>query len=297
MTAPVLLFTYNRPEETRQTLAALQKNVGAEATELFVFSDAPVNTDAESGVRQVRDLLRTVTGFRSVTVVEQERNLGLADSVIGGVTKLFREYESLIVLEDDLLTAPNFLPFMNSALWLYRDCPEVWSVSGFSFPLNYPAAYIYDAAFGVRASSWGWATWRERWKKVDWNLSDYEEFLTDIVAKRRFLQGGSDMCRMLQRQKTGRIDSWAIRFCYAQFRNQAYDVFPRVSKVCSIGFGRDATNTGGMGGRFATVLDDGLQTDFSFPEKIKVDDMLLRQFRRRFSFPVRLKYKLLRCFR
>ncbi|ETK02929.1 hypothetical protein N425_01640, partial [Tannerella sp. oral taxon BU063 isolate Cell 2] len=129
--APIVLFTYNRPVHTRQTIDALLKNEYASESDLIIFSDAPKNCVAEDGVRQTRAYLREITGFRSIKLIERAENMGLAANIIDGVTQVVNEYGRIIVLEDDLLTSPFFLKYMNEALSMYEDANEVISVHGY----------------------------------------------------------------------------------------------------------------------------------------------------------------------
>jgi hypothetical protein len=291
--APILLFTYNRLFETKKTLEALQDNIGALDSDLTIFSDSAKDTDSIESVTLVREYLKAVTGFKSVTIIERPENFGLAKSIITGVSEVIKKYNRVIVVEDDLLTSKNFLSYMNQALGFYENNPSVWSISGFSFPITFSDDYNNDIAFGVRASSWGWATWVGQWEKVDWDVLDYDDFILDKNAQRKFKEGGSDLCKMLSDQVQGKINSWAIRFCYAQFRHKSVDVYPRVSKVQNIGFSEGASHTKGMGSRFTTIIDNSDTTDFTFSSNISVDSSILAQFRKPFSIITRLKYKLL----
>jgi len=279
-----------------QTIEALRDNYLADRSDLYIFSDAPKNVNAKVAVESVRAYIRNVTGFKSVTIIERPENYGLARSIITGVTEIMDRFGKVIVLEDDLLTATNFIEFMNQSLNKYEDNQKVWSISGFSFNLRYRDDYSFDGVFGIRASSWGWATWRDRWNKVDWQVADYQEFKSNTKSQRVFNKGGSDLSGMLNDQMNGRINSWAIRFCYAQFKNNGYDFFPVKSKVKSIGFGGDATNTRGMGSRFETTLDESAKRRFLFPDRAIVEPYILRQFRKRFSIITRIKYKILKMF-
>jgi hypothetical protein len=290
---PVCLFTYNRLSETKKTIEALQQNFLSFETDIFIFSDAAKNMSTNNSVDEVRAYLKSITGFKSITLIKRETNFGLAKSIIEGVSQVLNKFDAVIVLEDDLITSKNFLNYMNSALSFYSDNDKIWSVSGFSFPINYPKSYQYDAAFGVRASSWGWATWKNRWDKVDWAVSDFNYFKKDKIAQKAFNQGGSDMCKMLDDQMSGKINSWAIRFCYAQFKHNAVDVYPTLSKVLNEGFNGDATHIQDMDKRFDTVLDNSEQVDFTFSKKISIDNYLFIKLRKPFAIAVRLKYKLL----
>jgi GT2 family glycosyltransferase len=284
-------------EETKKTVKALQKNFLASETDIYIFSDYGKNTETIAMVIEVRKYINNVSGFKSVTVIERDENYGLAKSIITGVSQIINEFGTVIVLEDDLITSKNFLTYMNQGLNLYQENLKVWSISGFSFPIYYPDSYEYDASFGVRASSWGWATWKDRWDKVDWEVSDYDLFLADKIAKKGFNKGGSDLCKMLNDQMTGKINSWAIRFSYSQFKNKSYDVFPKISKIKNVGFSEDATHTASMDKRFDTKLDETTNEVFKFPVNVSIEESTLKQFQRPFSIATRIKYKLLGFFK
>jgi glycosyltransferase involved in cell wall biosynthesis len=233
--APIALFVYNRPEHLRRTVESLRANKIAQRSDLFVFADGAKNESVASAVGAVRKFIRTIEGFKSVTLTERDRNFGLAASVITGVTQLVEQFGRVIAVEDDLLTAPDFLNFMNCALERYRDEGRMFSVSGFNFAVNTPGDYPYDVFCSCRCSSWGWGTWKDRWEKTDWSVSDFGEFRSDKVQQRSFNRGGEDLSRMLALQMAGKIDSWAIRWAYAHFTHNAAALLPVVSRVYNIG--------------------------------------------------------------
>jgi hypothetical protein len=291
--SPVCLFTYNRPYETIKTLEALQKNHLAPRSELFVFSDGPKNEKAAPAVEKVRGHIRGISGFKSVTLFESDMNKGLANSIISGVTKVIDLYGSVIVLEDDLVTSPNFLDFMNSALAFYADNGKIFSISGYTLDLPSLRNNPGDSYVAYRASSWGWGTWKDRWDAVDWKVKDYDRFKYDLSQQIRFMRGGSDMPLMLWKQMNGRIDSWAIRWCFDQFKKDLLTVFPVRSKVINTGTGENATHTKN-GARFETTLDNSGRRDFVFDKDPKTDPGLIREFRDKFSVINRLKERLIR---
>ena len=127
--APIALFVYNRPRHTRSTLQALRANALASQSDLFVFSDAARKPEAAAGVEEVRQLLRSIDGFKSVAVVERTSNLGLAASITEGLNELCGRYGRAIVLEDDLATSPHFLDYMNAALERYEPEDRVMQIS------------------------------------------------------------------------------------------------------------------------------------------------------------------------
>ncbi len=235
MLAPVIVFVYNRPYHTKKTMEALKKNTLAKDTLLYIFSDAAKNEKSKAQVEEVRKYIKTIKGFKEVVIKEAPYNRGLANSVINGVNKILDKHGKVIVLEDDLITSNNFLEFMNDALESYRNRRDIWSISGFSPAISIPKHYEENVYLSNRSSSWGWATWRDRWEKIDWEVEDYNEFKKNIKLQKRFNRGGNDLSDLLMNQKNGLIDSWAIRWCYSQFKDESYSVFPIKSKIKNIG--------------------------------------------------------------
>lgn len=289
--APICLFAYNRLSETKQTVEALKKNYLALESELFIFSDGPKDEAGANKINEVRKYLKTISGFKKITIYESPKNKGLANSIISGVRQIINQYGKVIVLEDDLITSSNFLDFMNQALDFYNGHPKIHSVSGYSLNLPSLKNHHKDYYFGYRASSWGWGTWKEKWESIDWKVKEYKKFRRNPLKQIQFMRGGSDMPRMLKSQMTGRIDSWAIRWCFDQFLKDQFTVFPSTSKVVSIGFGANATHTKRTK-RFDTIIDEGKQRQFAFNVDFIPDRLILKEFRAKFSIWSRLKDKI-----
>lgn len=241
--APIVLFTFNRLDHTQKTIEALRKNILAEESELFIFSDGARNSEEEIKVNKVRKYLEGIDGFKKVNIIKSEKNKGLAKSVINGVTDIINKYEKVIVLEDDLVTSKYFLKYMNEALTIFKERADIWSISGYGPNINIPTDYKEDIYITKRGSSWGWATWKDRWELVDWEVSDYNSFKRDKNMIREFNLSGKDLAPMLDDQISRRIDSWAIRWVYSQFKNDKYTVYPVKSLVRNIGNDLSGTHT------------------------------------------------------
>ena len=289
--APVLLFAYKRLDTLKLTVAALQQNYLANESELFIFSDAAKTSQDELEIDKVRNYLKKIDGFKRISIYEAEKNLGLANSIINGVTRVINEYARVVVLEDDLQTSPNFLAYMNQALDFYQHNRKVFSVAGYTIPVKVPKEYSYQTYFLPRASSWGWGTWKDRWENIDWQVSSFGEFQKDKTKIKEFNTGGSDMYEMLQKQMNGKIDSWAIRWCYDQYKAGSYTLCPLKSKVKNIGFNNMATHTN-VFNRYETPLDEGVEISFSFPSNVKMEKKFLSQFQSFYSLRARAIGKL-----
>jgi hypothetical protein len=241
--------------------------------------------------------LRNVEGFKSISIVERSTNLGLARSIIGGVGDLFKHHDRLIVLEDDIVTSMDYLAFINEALEHYESEARVFSVTGFNFPIPIDPSYPFDAYFSYRCNSWGWATWRNRWQKVDWDVKEYAVFQSDRSARRKFNRGGNDLSEMLDHQMQGKIDSWAIRWCFAHSRHDAFCLFPVQSRVENIGFDGSGVHCGPTN-RFAVELDvRDVKAIVRFPREVAPDRRIQDAFYRFNSRgpKVALKSFLKRC--
>lgn len=241
--APIVLTAYNRPDLLERTIEALAANALAMQSDCFAFCDGPRTSVDDPAIREVRSLLRTARGFKSLSIVERKHNWGLAKSVIAGVSQVLDEFGRAIVVEDDIVVSRDFLTFMNVALSSYEQNPKIFSVSGFNFGLTAPKSYLYDGFCFYRSSSLGWGTWKNRWDQVDWTMSYYKRFSSDKAAQERFSRGGADLSYLLRLQASNRIDSWAIRWAYTHCERNGLALLSTRPLVHHIGSGERATHS------------------------------------------------------
>jgi hypothetical protein len=149
-----------------------------------------------------------------------------------------------------------------------------------------------DGYFLNRSWPWSWATWKNRWEKIDWGVSDYENFKNNRAERKEFARLGSDVNAMLDKQMRGELDSWAIRWVYHQFKIQGLSYFPKISKVKNNGFDALATHTKGSNKRYLTNLDETNKRQFKFPAAIKLDEFYQKEFLKTMSIPRRILSRL-----
>jgi hypothetical protein len=246
---PLALFVYNRPGHTRRALAAIARLQRLSEVTLHVFSDAPKSEKHAEAVDDVRGLICAfaLAPPKDLTVhlVERERNLGLAGSIAGSVTALTRQYGQVIVLEDDLVPTPDFLPFMLDGLKRYQDDPRVMQISGCLLPGRLQTAE--DGFFLPLTTTWGWATWKRAWsafKPVD--AADRARLETDPALRSRFTaEGRFDYVAMLDDRLAGRNDSWGIQWWYAVAKAAGLVLYPRESLIWNGGFDASGVHCGG----------------------------------------------------
>ena len=240
--APIVLFVYNRLDHTKQTIEALQKNEISNKSDLFIYSDAAKNEGSKQKVAEVREYIKSINGFKNITIIEREKNYGLANSIIDGVTKIVNEYGKIIVLEDDLITSPNFLKFMNEALEIYKNEDKVYSVTGYSFTDN--ISDIESSYFLKLTSSWSWGTWADRWQQFKRDKKDLEQIISSSIQEKNIFNfdDSYDYISMAKMQVYGKIDSWAIYWYLCLFKQQGLTLYPAKKLVKNIGFDGSGTH-------------------------------------------------------
>ena len=240
--APIAVFTYNRPKHTLRTLNALLMNPLANESDIIIYSDSARTANHNKAVDEVRSYLSGLTGFRSIKVIHRDKNFGLAESIIQGVTEVLQQSEKVIVLEDDIVVSPYFLEYMNEALEQFVDDDRVISVHGYVYPVDIE---LPEAFFLPGADCWGWATWRRGWALFN---SD-GQYLLDELVRRHLIQefdynGAYPYSNMLKTQIKGANDSWAIRWHASAFLAGKLTLYPGRSLVHNIGTDGSGTHCG-----------------------------------------------------
>ena len=290
--APIVLFVYNRPQHTHETLEALKNNELAERSRLVVYCDGPKGDDDRAEVEPVRAEVDAVTGFADVEVVKRDSNVGLAANIIDGVTSVLNRYGRVIVLEDDLVTAPYFLRFMNDALECYADEPRVGHIQAYDFTGD-PAL---PETFLIKwTGSWGWATWDRAWRL----FNPDGKALLDELRRRRLtrtfdLNGNYRFTRMLRHQVEGKNNSWAIRWNASLFLADVLSLNVGRSLVQNIGFDGSGTHCGSEALYTAKVWTDPLPVQPIFPveENLYARQSLGRYYHRTAGFWAKVRRRL-----
>jgi hypothetical protein len=270
--APVIIFNYNRPDHSQHVWDALSRNELAKETELCLYCDGPKANASDEMRQRIAKLHEQAKQyaidapkegkFKAVHVVCADVNKGLANSIIGGVSEVIAMHGRVIVLEDDLLTSPYFLKYINEGLERYDTRKSVFTICANRPPVNkmqIPVDYEYDVFVSQRVMSTGWATWKDRWKQVDWSMMYLDELKRHPYQVDAINRCGRDLMWMLELQRDGKIDSWAVQYCYAHFANHAVAILPCVPYVDNIGF--DGT------GVHCADIGNEIQNDLSLAPK------------------------------
>lgn len=269
--SPIILFVYNRPEHTKKTVDALKLNQLASESLLFIFSDGYKNETDRKKVEEVRNYITTISGFKEIKITLREKNLGLADSVISGVTEIINEYGKVIVLEDDIVTSPYFLKFMNEALDFYEDDKRIYSISGYNFPIKIPESYPHQIYISPRPSSWGWATWKDRWLTSEWLPEKVFDIKNRELLHNLMDKAGEDLAPMLLKAVENKINSWAIKWAFTHLIKNAFCVYPIKSLVQNAGADASGTNFTKITRKYE------VEPDVSFREFVFTKDLILQK--------------------
>ena len=269
--SPIILFIYNRPDHTRQTLEALSANTLAKESDLFIYADgAKENASSEQlkKIRETRELARSNAWCKSVTVIESEKNKGLAASIISGVTEIVNRYGKVIVLEDDIVTGKYFLEFMNTALEKYADEKNVWHITGWRDPVKKASAdgsYFYPTM-----DCWGWATWSDRWQHFKKDALYYKSIFTPQMIWEFNIEGSDEgMWSQIEDNISGKINTWAIFWYATIFLQKGLCLAPMKSLVKNVGFDNSGVHCGTNPAQTITDSIDWRIADY--PEKIEIN--------------------------
>lgn len=277
MIAPIVLFVYARPEHTRKTIQALARNSLAEQSDLIIYSDAPKSEKDQSEVSQVREYINGITGFKSISIYQRPINYGLAKSIIDGLNTIFSKYDRAIIVEDDLVTSPSFLLFMNSALDKYEKEQKVWHISGWNYPISCDG--LGDAFFLRVMNCWGWATWSNRWKCFQKNTEHLLEVFDDRMINRFNLDGSKNFWNQVIQNHQCIKDTWAIHWYATIFLNNRLCINPARSLVSNIGLDGTGTNCTRGNGYVGSFDLNELSEKIVFPVNIEESELAFERIK------------------
>jgi len=274
MPAPVALFVYARPDHTRKTVEALQKNELAAETDLIVFSDPARTPEKEVAVAAVQEYVSGITGFKSLCVHHRLYNFGLAKSIIAGVTEVVEQYGRVIVIEDDIVAAPSFLRFMNNALERYQDEQKVWHISGWNYPIDPDG--LPDVFFYRLMNCWGWATWADRWKHFEKNPERLIVEWDSGMIKRFNLENTSNFWGQVTANAAGTLNTWAIFWYATIFEQNGLCLNPTTSYVHNVGIDGTGEN---CGDRNCYSGDLNMSAYINYPDVIMESTLAIERIR------------------
>ena len=252
----LVLFLYNRPEHTENLLRSL-KDADLSSTPIVVYVDGPRNERDVLMQNEIRKILESHTHLLGddVEIVNQPINLGLRQSIVIGLDRVFKTYDGAIVLEDDLVLERHALRFLREGLLVLRDCPGIGSLSAYRYPsMECGSGGSEDCVAIRRACSWAWATWRDRWSFVDWTIEPFKRVEKNAEFRAAVASLGDDLVRLCRLQLREKISSWAISWNLHHITNNLLCVYPPVNLVANQGFDGSGVHCGKSGKQVVTNL-------------------------------------------
>lgn len=277
------LFVYRRADGLPRTLDCLRANGVAT---LHVFSDGPADAAAAEGVAAVRELVRAID-WAAVSIVEQPRNIGLSASIRAGLDVVFVSHRRVIVVEDDVCVAPEFCAYATAALRAYEQEPRVAGITGLRYPFSREPLrdYPFDAFMAPRFSSWGWATWKDRWERFEFDHAVLRRRLR-ASSGLRARRAGADMPWMIHAAITEESmgGSWDVTCAANMLLDGQYFVTPTWNMVENSGL-LEGTHQTGQAPAWTLAWESEQRPDLAalrFPPVVE-DERVLRAYRRFFA--------------
>lgn len=275
--APICIFAYDRPDRLENLFKSLIKSKLTKRSPLFIFIDGPKDNSYSLPQQKCERVAKKFAkNFYSFDIRKSSLNNGLKKSVMSGVTDILNSFDSIIVLEDDLEVSRNFLEYMNVQIKLYKDNLKVGSISGFSTKVR-SEKNEYDNYFVYRSTSWGWATWSDRWQKIITDEIKIKKFINDKKIQEIKRLAGDDILRLLYNDFEGKISSWSIYWSFTHLIEGWLVSYPKISKIKNEGFGKESTHTKGNFTFYSSFTHDEVK-GFRFMDDIHVENKLLKQF-------------------
>jgi len=295
--SPIALFVYNRLDTLENLILSLKKNPESEKSNLIIFSDGPNLNDSIDilEVKKVREFIKSIEGFKTIEVVENTENVGLASSIIQGLNNMSNLYESFIVLEDDLMVSEYFLKYMNTSLQKYKYNNKVWCINGFGTDPNLfslPENLRKEFYWSLRPSSHGWGTWSDRWNEAIWDEAELEMMLKKRNGKKRVLLAGADIFSMFNLQLKKNIDSWAVRWVVNACINNKYCLNP-VYSYTTHQFSLKGTHIKGNNQKIVNDLNLS-KSELIYPKNLTLNKKIIKRLQQNVFGPKRfekIRYK------
>ena len=284
--APIIVFTYNRLNNLKSCINSLKKNKLCYKSKIYFFSDGPKNSSDKPKIKNIRDYIRKLKGFKKKIIIERKQNFGLAKNIIHGVTHTLKKEKKAIILEDDLIVNSFFLEFMNNSLEKYEKNQKVWHISGWNYNINISTKH--DCYFTRGMNCWGWGTWLDRWKHFEkkpkkiiknWDKNKIKEFNFD---------NSINFYSQILRNYNNQLNSWAIFWYATIFYKKKLCLNPTKTFTQNLGISKKATNTKSIENTFNSVLTNFEYQNFNYPNKIIENEEIYKIIKRNFKLN---KYK------
>ena len=287
--APIALFTYKRLEKLKKAVTSLKNCDLSKNSHLYVISDGPKNKQEKLIVVKIRKYIKTIKGFKKISIILRKTNFGLSKNIIKGVDQIINKHEKIIVLEEDIVVEKNFLKFLNQSLEIYKNENKIWHISGWNYNLKLKS--IFDAYFTKTMNCWGWGTWKNRWKYYEKKPKKIINTWTKEMIKEFNLDNNLNFFSQILRNNSKKINTWAIFWYAVIFENNKLCLNPVSTLSENQGIGKDSTHTKSVEKIYQSKINlQKKKKKISYPKKICEDKEILKQIKKKIKINNRLKF-------
>ncbi len=236
---PILFLIFNRPDVSRTAFHSIREY---RPERIYIAADGPRENrpGEDEKCKETRQaVLNMIDWPCEVLTLFRDINLGCADAVNEAISWFFEKEEFGIIIEDDIILAPDFFIFCENISIRYKDDESVMMVaSQYLGPEN----DRNDASYGFSpwAMIWGWATWARAWEKMDMSFSRWPDVHVKDLIRRFGLLKGIMLARYWSHDyKTissgGSISSWATRWAFNMAALKGLSVSPYTNLSINVG--------------------------------------------------------------
>jgi hypothetical protein len=237
--APVLIPTLNRHEHFRRCLSSLLQNTHANKTHVYIFLDFPTKKSHLDGNNKTLEYLKTVEGFKEITVIKRTENYGAIRNIYDSIDELFTIYDEIIFSEDDNFFSPNFLEYMNKGLKVFKEKEDIFAICGYNYLIDIPKGYSSNFYTCKLSPFWGIGLWKSKYGRVELTVSSVNKFLKNYKNILNMFKIASSLFpQLVDVIKNNHITGDAV-FTMNLLKSDMYCILPTLSKVRN--YGNDGT--------------------------------------------------------
>lgn len=295
--APVLIITLNRDEHFINCVDSLSECLNAKHTDLYIALDFPLFDRHWEGYLKIVDYISTIKGFKSVTVIRREKNYGIKNNYMFALDFVFEKYDRIVFSEDDNVFSIDFLNYMNECLEKFKNRRDIFSISGYNYPIQMPFTYTENIYLWQGHSAWGVGFWRDKYMKIDWNEDVIEktirDFFMDLKKVKEFNQIANIYIPTLMDMIEKKLIHGDAYICLYQFLNNMVSVFPTVSRARNLGQDGSGAN--------CAIIEDNIyakqeifegKRNYEISNIVTINPEISKLLKLHFNYPFKAKLKL-----
>ena len=282
-------MTLNRHLHFKRCIKSLTNNFGSNKTDLFIALDYPFKEDQFFGYNKILEFIDTIKGFRSINVIKRDKNYGIEKNYFESTSEIFSKYDKIVFTEDDNLFSSDFLNFINRCLIVYKDREDIFSISGYQYPIELFPKWDKEVYLWQGYSAWGVGMWKSKWSKIEWSkeiiCNSIQQFFTnpnDIIKLNDVANHYIPALLLMLKKKEIHGDGYLSLY---QYLNNMYSVFPTISRVRNMGHDGSGVGCGSLENDiYAKQYIYYGFTDYDLPLNIQpniyINDVLKAHFRK-----------------